>query len=90
MVAVHVPPMSIAAFDSQMLNFPNIGCSIVKTYYFTALDLAKFETAVLKLHNFDQLADFNPELQLLNINNLCFVCPDHTHLQSIARITLEE
>jgi hypothetical protein len=53
MAAVAAPPMPVAAFDPQMLNFPNIGCTVVKTSDFMALDLATVETAVSKYHDFD-------------------------------------
>ena len=59
MVAVAAPPMPIAVYDLQIRNFPNIGRSIVKTSNFMALDLAKVQTTVSKLHDFDQLVGFN-------------------------------
>ena len=48
------------------------------------------ETAVSKLHDFDQFVGFNAEFLLLDISNLYFVYLDQTHLQSINKITLEE
>ena len=48
------------------------------------------ETAVSKLHDFDQFVGFKAELLLRGISNLYFVYLDQTHLQSINKITLEE
>ena len=48
------------------------------------------ETAVSKLHDFDQFVGFKAEFLLLDISNLYFVYLDQTHLQSINKITLEE
>ena len=89
MAAVAVPPMLIAAYDLQMRNSPNIGRSIVKTSNFMKLDLAKVKTAVSKLHDFDQLIGFKVELSLPEINNLYFIHPDQTRLQSTTKIALE-
>lgn len=90
MAAVAVPPMPIAVYDLQMRNFPNIGRSIVKTPDFMALDLAKVETAVSKLQDFDQAVSFKAELLLPNINNLYLIRPNQNHLQSITKIKLEK
>ena len=90
MAAVAVPPMPISVYDLQMRNFPNIRRSIVKTFDFMALDLAKVETAVSKFHNFDELIGFKVEVQFPDINNLYFIHPDQTHLQSITKITFKE
>jgi hypothetical protein len=89
MAAVAVPPMSIAAFEAQMPNFPNIGRAIAKTPDFVALDLPAIETVVLTRHDFNQLVGFKAELLLLDINSLHLVYPDQTHLHSINKITLE-
>lgn len=53
MATVATPAIPIAVYDLQMRNSWNIGRSIVKTSDFMALDLAKVETAVLELHDFD-------------------------------------
>lgn len=90
MAAVAVRTMPVAAFDPKMLNFRNIGRTIVKTSDFMALDLATVETAVSKCHDFDQRVNFKAELLLPDINNLYFVNSDQAHLQSITKITLEE
>lgn len=90
MEAVAVTPKPIAVYDPQIRNFPNIGRSIVKTSDFMALDLAKVETAVSKLHDFGQLSSFKAELLLPDINNLYFIHPCQTHIQSLTKITLEE
>ena len=76
MAAVAVRTMPVAAFDPKMLNFRNIGRTIVKTSDFMALDLAKVGTAVSKYHDFDQRVKFKAELLLPDINNLYFVNSD--------------
>ena len=54
------------------------------------LDLAKVEMPVLKLYDFDQLLGFKAKLLLPDINNLYFIHPDQTYLQSIIKITLKK
>ncbi len=90
MAAVAAPPLSIAAFDAQMLDFPNIRQAIVNIYDFMALDLAKVEAALSKRRDFDQLVGFKAELLLPETSNLYFVYPDRIHLPSITKITNDE
>jgi len=54
----------------QVRNFLNFRRSIVKASDFMALHLAKVETAVSKLHDFNQLVGFKAELLLPDINSL--------------------
>jgi hypothetical protein len=90
MAAAVFPPMPIAVYDLQMRNFPNIRSAIVKTFDLMALGLAMVATAVSKRHDFDQLVGFKAELLLPDVNNLHFVYPEQSHLQSMTKITLEE
>ena len=89
MAVAAVPPLPNTALEPQMLTFPNIGRAIAGTPDFTTLDLPAGETAVLALHDFNQLVGFKADLLLPDINQLYFIYPDQTHLHSIDKITLE-